>query len=195
MSLKKENTLVKVLMLQGEKGEKGDTGDIDNIDEMLEALQDVVYTKAEIDTGFYTRNETDAALENKANVSDVYTKNETDTLLDDKPNLSDVFNRFKTVKLYLEAGASVPMYGQPTSVTFHTDEIDEEDVIAFLGIVSTYFSSVITITRFEFSFNENGGADLTAYLAVVPFEPYSSGSGSITMQATDYIEVSYISTN
>lgn len=47
MSLK-ENTLVKVVMLQGEQGEKGDTGDIDNIDEMLEALEDVVYTKEEM---------------------------------------------------------------------------------------------------------------------------------------------------
>lgn len=47
MSLK-ENTLVKVLMLQGEKGEKGDTGTISNINELLTALEDVVYTKQEM---------------------------------------------------------------------------------------------------------------------------------------------------
>lgn len=150
-----------------------DVGDLDDLN--TTAKSSVIAAINELDT-------------EKADSSTVYTKTEANNLLDGKVSL----NRIKTVRFYPTASASVPEYGQPANVTFHTDDISESNVIAFLGIVGRYMSSVLTLTRFEFELTATG-ANLNAYLAVVPSESYSAGSGSFTVQTTDYIEVSYIS--
>ena len=196
MSLK-QNTLVKVLMLQGEKGEKGDTGDIDNIDEMLEALQDVVYTKAEIDTDFYTKNETDAALENKANVSDVYTKaeidtdfytkNETDAALENKANVSDVYtksetsqaiiNAIKTTNYYLSSQTTIGPSGS-ASVTFITNATDINKVLGIVGV-----STGMVLSYFEVD-----EEDITKIYSLV-FNPMN---GTHVIETSEYITVAYV---
>ena len=167
MSLK-QNTLVKVLMLQGEKGEKGDTGDIDNIDEMLEALQDVVYTKAEIDTDFYTKNETDAALENKANVSDVYTKSETSQA---------IINAIKTTNYYLSSQTTIGPSGS-ASVTFITNATDINKVLGIVGV-----STGMVLSYFEVD-----EEDITKIYSLV-FNPMN---GTHVIETSEYITVAYV---
>ncbi len=89
MALIQDKTLVKVLMVQGEKGDKGDSGEITNLPDLLEALEDVVYTKTEIDENFLDETEIINGFYSKAQTYDksvLYTKAEVNQLIQ---NLTD----------------------------------------------------------------------------------------------------------
>lgn len=107
MALNKVNTLVKVLMLQGEKGEKGDAGEISNLNELLDQLEDVVYTKTEIDNTFLTEQEIIDNFYTKAQTYDktnIYTQSEVDALLQ---TLEDSISDLITSNIYYKAGDTI----------------------------------------------------------------------------------------
>lgn len=107
MALTKDMTLVKVLMVQGEKGDKGDPGEITNLSDLLDALEDVVYTKTEIDENFLDEDEIVAGFYSKAQTYDksvLYTKSEVNQLIQ---NLTDSISALIGDEFFYKAGDTI----------------------------------------------------------------------------------------
>lgn len=107
MALIQDKTLVKVLMVQGEKGDKGDPGEITNLPDLLEALEDVVYTKTEIDDNFLDEDEIVNGFYSKAQTyskSELYTKAEVNQLIQ---NLTDSISSLIGDEICYKAGDTI----------------------------------------------------------------------------------------
>lgn len=107
----------------------------DTYDEYIWVSQDSTFEKiwnlhADF-SNFYTKEEVDEKLDEKADKTDTYTKTEADALLDDKANVVDVYNKIET-------------YSKTETDTLLANKVDKSSVLEKVFEISTTTYSNLT---------------------------------------------------